>query len=139
MFRGRVTIGQSVQLALWARDVNGLPTLPDVAPTANVYAGNVKLKTFKMPIQDRFQVVGFFSFPLFLGKGLYHTGSIRVRYQYAISGSSFVAEDLFDIVDGGDDDGTGISCFYFRRPLNSFVIIQGEGGRLLRRRNPALP
>lgn len=137
MYRGRTTLGRIVQLGLWCRNASGTPTLPDTAPSARVYKEDGTLvETFKMPINDRYFVTGFFSFGLFLGTGLYAVGRYRVRYQYLLAGVARTDEDSFDVLDGGNGHGLGISSFYYRRPINNFLLIQSEGGRLLRRRSP---
>ncbi len=61
---------------------------------------------------------------------------MRVLYQYEIDSIAFADEDLFEIVAGGTTDGVGISSYYYRRPQQSFVLVQAEGGRLLKKRNP---
>ena len=138
MFRGNFQVGVSVQLAIWTRNAAGTPTLPDIAPTMRIYSASALVLAGKMPIMDRFRVTGFFSYPLYLGKGLWHPGMQRVRYEWIIGGSHYASEDTFQIADGGNDDGIGISSFYYRRAQNSFLLIQGDGGRLVRRRNPSI-
>lgn len=137
MYRGRVTVGEQILLSLWTRNTAGTPTLPSAAPVARLYDEvNVLITAFAMPIHDRFHVTAYFQFNLFLGKGLYEPGKVRVRYAFTVGGVMQHAEDEFEIVSGGSDDGVALSSYFFRRPISSYLLMQGEGGRLLRKRNP---
>jgi len=135
----RYTLGEFVPLSVWCRNLVGTPVLPDAAPIAAIYSDTGKAAEFKMPICDRFRVNGYFAYGLFLGKGIYATGRYRVRYQYVIDGDVFAAEQVFEVIPGGNEDGTGISTHFYRRPQSSFLLMQSMGGRVMRRRNPHLP
>lgn len=138
MYLGRYRVGEYVPLSCWCRTAAGVPTLPDIAPTARLYLNATAIKTLKIPICDKYHVTGFFLHRLFLGNAVFDAGQVRVVYQYALSSTAFSTEDTFEIVEGGSDDGVGISCYVYRRPQQTFVLVQGEGGRLLKKRNPRL-
>lgn len=139
MHVGRYEIGTKVPLTLWCRDNVGTPTMPDANPLATVWSETDKIADFKMPVHDPYRMDGLFKHGLYLGLGAYEPGRYRVLYHYIIGGNFYMGVDEFDVVAGGSDDGTGISMFFYRQPKSDFVLIQSEGGRLLRKRNPQLP
>ncbi len=92
----------------------------------------------RMPIQDRFAVVGFFQYPLLLGS-LFPAGQYRVIYQWTIAGNPFSEVASFEVVGtAGHPDGAGLSMIWYSRPTSDFVLFQTESGRIIRRRNPRL-
>ncbi len=140
MYLGRYRVGEYVTLAVWCRTTAGVATFPDIAPTAIIYTEDASLVTMKMPVCDKYGVRGFFLKPFYVDSrfisSALETGFMRVLYQYEIDSIAFADEDLFEIVAGGTTDGVGISSYYYRRPQQSFVLVQAEGGRLLKKRNP---
>lgn len=138
MYIGRTTIGTYIPLSVWCRNGSQTPVVPDRAPLVSIYSATAKIAEFRLPIRDRYVVTGYFQGRLFLGGGLYSTGPYQARFAYAISGTAYTYSQEWEIVAGGHDDGAGLSMHYFKIPTTSFVIYQGEGGRVLRRRNPTV-
>ncbi len=142
MYLGRYRIGEYVPLAVWCRNAAGTPTLPDIAPTAIIYTDEASLLTIKIPICDKYHQTGFFLRNFYLNSRFVdsdlETGFIRVLYQYTLSSVSYSSEDVFEIIAGGSTDGVGISSYFYRRPQQSFVLVQAEGGSLLKKRNPRI-
>jgi hypothetical protein len=134
-YRGRYIQGDAVQLSVLTRDNARLPTVPDTAPVAAVCLGSEQVATFRLPIVDRFAQRGYFSLPLVLD-ARFVAGSYRVVYQWLLSGVMYSAAESFEVVAGGQGDGAGLAMFYLHRPASDWVLLQTDGGRMIRRRNP---
>lgn len=138
MFLGRYILGDTVPLHVGAVDGNGAPAEPDAAPIAFVNSDSAQVATFKLPICDRYGVTGWFHYPLVLD-ARFAAGHYRVAYQWAISGTRYGGVATFEAVAGGQPDGPGLALFFYRRPSANYLILQTDGGRIVRRRNPRVP
>jgi hypothetical protein len=138
MMRGRYYLGQRVPLTLRATDENGAPVLPSLPPTARVYAGLSLVLALRLPVVDRYQATGVFHYALFLDSR-FAVGRHRVLYQWITPGRTFAEADHFEILPGGHADGAGRALVYYARPGGGdVVLIQTDGGRLVRKRGPRL-
>jgi hypothetical protein len=135
---GRYQQGDIVALSVLCTDANGAPTLPDKAPVAVLCSDTVQVLTIRLPIVDRYTITGFFQHTMQLGTA-FVVGRYRVVYQYTLSGVAYAKADAFEVVAGGHADGAGLAMYYYRRPTSDYVLLQTDGGRLIRRRNPRLP
>jgi len=137
MYRGRYTLGDFVPLSLASRNSSDTPTLPGSAPVADVWSDSAKVLSQKLPIHDRYGTTAFFHHLLQLDSR-FSAGRYRVLYRYKVGSDTKLATDTFEIVAGGHHDGPGIAMHYYHDPGNEVVLLQGEGGRLLKLRNPRL-
>jgi hypothetical protein len=134
---GRYQLGGIVPIAVWARTAE-TPTLPASAPVAEIYADNGDhVATEKLPIQDRFGVTARFAGRVHLD-GRFATGPYRVAYRWTIGSDDFGAVDLFDVLAGGNISGAGIGMYFFRHPGSDYLLMQTDGGRIRRNRNPRI-
>jgi len=139
-YRGRYKLGDHVPLLLLTRSASGTPTLPLDVPYAKVWDNTGTLvHNFFMPIADRFAVTGLFTHNMRLGGRFPTLGMYRVVYFYNLSGSYHgTDEDTFELIAGGDNDGTVISDYFYNRPFASFVVQQLDSGKLVSGRNPRI-
>ena len=137
MYRGRLRLGDEVTIGCLCVDGNGTPTLPDDCPTAKIFnPAGVAVFRQKIPIHDRYAQTGYFQQNVYLGPA-FAIGLYTVGYAYSIGGSTFgLDEDNFEIVPGGDPDGTTESLFFYHRPQADYIVQQLSSGKIKRRRNP---
>jgi hypothetical protein len=129
-------LGEEITVAVQVYDSNGTPQLPDDCPIAKIFnaAGSV-VWTAKIAIQDRYGTVGYFQQNIFLGPA-FAVGPYTVTYSYAVGGNPGSDEDNFEVIAGGDSDGTTESLYFYHRPQADYVIQQLSSGKIKRRRNP---
>lgn len=137
MDMGRYILGDTIGLSCWCRDSSATPTEPDQAPVAVITSESAHVTTLRLPIHDRYGVTGYFHLPLVLDNR-FAAGQYVVTYQYVVGGTAGGDVSTFEIVGGGHTDGPGIGLFYYRRPTSDYCLIQTDGGRIIRRRNPRL-
>jgi hypothetical protein len=136
-FLGRKMQGEKLTLPLLVTDGQGRPAAPDVAPAASIYKDGARVFTVLMPPADRHRTTGLFRYPLFLGTA-FPPGPYQVGYFYRITGSGFSASDNFEVVPGGDPEGTIHSMVYVERPWSRFLVQRTDSGALYFRRGPYL-
>lgn len=136
-WRGRYQLGDIVPLGVRATNGSGTPTVPDQAPVATIVSDSAQVLTLALPIVDRYGITAWFSYPLHLS-GIFAAGTYRVVYDWVIGGTAYGSEDTFEIAAGGDGEGAGLSMFWFGRPTSDFLLLQTDGGRIIRRRNPRI-
>ena len=135
-YLGAKQLGDTVALLLWSRDLDGLPTAPDAAPTVEIWSDDL-IETISLPAYPNSDAKVFF-YELFLSKTAYTPGTYYLHYEYILSGDTLTAMDVLEIRAGGDSEGPGISMHFFRQPAGDFVLMQGRSGRVLRLKNPSL-
>lgn len=137
MFRGRKILGEEIRLGCQTVNSARTPTAPDSAPTFRVYTESGTLTaTGFLPPTERYVVTGLFEYMLALGT-LFATGRYMVRYQYAISSTSYTPEpDTFEVVGGGDTHGQFVSLAFLDRPDADWIVGQTDAGNTLINRNP---
>lgn len=134
MFRGTYQLGDLFALQLLAMGANA-SVEPTNAPRAIIYSTSALIESRLMPVSDSRNVAGRFWFCIPLD-AKYAAGYYFVQYLYIVSGTTKSVLESFRILAGGDAKGTGISMEHFRRPPNNFIILQTDGGLLLRKKNP---
>lgn len=136
-YRSRYQLGDTVQLSVLTTDNAKLPTVPDKVPVAVVSSDTALALSQRLPVQDRYAQTGWFSYPLILD-ARFAVGVYRVVYQWLLSGVMYTKYESFEVVDGGQSDGPGLSIFFFPRPTSNYVLLQCDSGRVIRRRNPRI-
>ena len=138
MFAGRFTLGQRVPLLVRTLNDSGTPTNPTGAPVVVVYdsSGNVA-KSFSLPIRDQGQITGLFLYDFNL-ENSFATGTYDAMINWVVGSTAKARVISFDVVAGGDVDGSGIAMHYFRHPARNFVLLQTDDGKLKKLRNPQL-
>lgn len=134
---GRYTLGQSVPLALVARDPGGAPAPQATPPTATVYHGPTGAVAFAGPLLplDRAGPGLVFGEALRVGAGT-GLGKFFVVYRFRAGASPGLATASFTVVGGGDAGGGVISLYSLDRPEASYVLGQLAGGSLVQGQNP---
>ena len=92
------------------------------------------------PILDRYVATGLFVYPLRLNSS-YTTGRYSATHFYRVTGANNyhgLDVDYFEIVAGGDSDGSIVTQAYWERPEASYLIQQTESGNINLKRNPAI-
>lgn len=139
MWRGRTIIGAELLLGCSCDPSTGTPASPDSAVMMKVYANDGTLMfNNRIPPLDKFAATGIFAYMLPITSA-YSVGRYVVRYSYAISGITYVPDqlDVFEVVDGGDNAGQFLSLFYLDRPDGQdFILGQTEQGSLTISRGP---
>jgi len=110
-------------------------TRPDDAPRAIMWDNSGIIESVRMPICDKRNTAGRFRHFINLD-GKYSAGHHWVQYMYQISSTVRSKIESFQILGGGNVSGSGISMEYFGRPPNAYVLVQTDGGVLVRRKNP---
>lgn len=135
-YRGRRQLGQEIFLAVLTVDGNGTPTIPDNVPTMKIYTGSGTLVLARsIPIFDRYGTTGLFAYRQFLD-GRFASGQYRVTYAWSISGTRYLDEDGFEIVDGGNADGAVLAMTTFVKPQATFIVQDLSSGKTVKGRNP---
>ena len=108
---------------------------PTDAPRAIVYSTSGIVESRLIPVLDSRNVTGRFWLCIPLDSK-YSAGYYWVQYLYVVSGTTKSEIEAFSIRAGGNIRGTGISMEHFRRPPNDYILLQTDGGVLLRKKNP---
>jgi hypothetical protein len=137
MWIGEYQQGDRLPLVLWARTPAGTPTLPDDSPRAIVSSSTGPVLSKQLPAQDQSNSTALFLSDLNLD-GRFGTGLYTVQYIWKISSTVYSSIDTFNILGGGDANGTGIAIEYFSVNPNKFLLVQTDNGTLIRRRNPRI-
>lgn len=137
MYLGRRQLGQRLPLGIQCRDASGTPTAPSVPPFLEIWSGTTLVLSQEMPIRDRYSVTGLFHFKQFLDSR-FAAGFYQVLYHYVVGSHVGIDADEFEIVAGGNDDGSIIAMTYFQKPQAGFIVYQTDAGLVLQGRNPHL-
>lgn len=135
MFRGRRQQGQEVALRVLCLDATHEASWPTEAPTAAIYASSGRIWSGLLPPLDKPGQVGLFGYRLFLNN-LFTTGYYRVIYRYRVGSHRAMGEDSFEVIAGGDPDGSVIGLYQYEQPQGVFVMQQRDGGRMFAGANP---
>jgi hypothetical protein len=136
MFLGHYQLGSLLPLCVWCRTHAGVPTEPDAAPCAHIFAedGSVAYAA-TLPILDRQRITGYFHDRLNLD-GRFSTQRYSILYNYTIATNPLVDQAEFEVVAGGDARGSGISMQLVRQHAADYVLLQSHAGQLERLKNP---
>lgn len=137
MYLGRYFQGQVVPILVQTRNLAGTPTLSDNPPFIDFHGASGKISQVQMPILDRYVVTGLFLYHLFLNSS-FPAGRYRATHFYKTSDYHGVDTDVFEVVAGGDADGSIVTQHYWQRPEATYLIQQTEADSILLRRNPAV-
>ena len=139
MYLGRKQLGDSITLSLLTLNGSGVAAMPQYVPVLKVWSNSAQIFSREMPVVDRYNVPGLFYYQLFLGSD-FTTGLYHINYWWLIDADDYEgsAEDYFEVVAGGDDDGATLAMHYFKRPHADFVVRQTERGDIRAGRNPVL-
>ena len=137
MYLGRYFQGQVVPFLVQTRNLAGTPTLSDNPPFIDFHGDAGKISQVQMPILDRYVVTGLFLYPLFLNAS-FPAGRYRATYFYKTSDYHGLSTDVFEVVAGGDADGSIITQAYWQRPEATYLVQQTEADNILLRRNPSV-
>jgi hypothetical protein len=109
---------------------------PDAAPVAVVLdSGGAVVLAQELPSWKRSRT-RFFA-PLRIDRR-FDLGRYTVTYRYTVGGVPVIAQDVLDVVPGGDSGGEVISLYALDRTKSRFVIAQLGCGRLARGKNPTI-
>ena len=140
MYLGRYFLGQTVHVVIRTTDVNGAPTLPANPPYIDFRSDSAFVRQVQVPILDRYVSTGTFVYPLRLDSS-FTTGRYSATQFWRVTGGNAyngLDVDYFEVVAGGDSDGSILTQFYWQRPEASYLIQQPESGSLTLRRNPSV-
>lgn len=133
----RYQLGDKACVTVQAKDSSNTPALPTAAPVLRVYNTNgAKIAQASMPPLDANGVTGLFQHCLTLDDS-WRIGVYAWRVSGTVSGEDWVETGLFEIVDGGGQDGAVISMFFLETPAGTHMLYQvdSDDGVLLAR-NP---
>lgn len=135
-YLGRYRLGEIVPIILQTLDDSLTPTNPTNAPVAVVYdSSDSAVRSVKLPIMDQADVTGLFHYPLSLDN-VFSAGTHEVIVHFTVGSTIKVVILSFEIVAGGDYDGSGIEMYYFRHPLRNYLLLQTDAGLIRKLRNP---
>lgn len=137
---GRLQQGMELIIVLQCTDDYGTPEDPSALPWVQIYrdAATPELLTSKqMPAEARRVEDGIFRLSLFLDT-LYSTeGRYLVLMKWLDSnGVAHVRTGSFHLLPGGNPDGAVISMYSLIRQDATYLLMQCDSGRLIRKRNP---
>lgn len=139
-YLGRHQLGNTMPVTVLTVDASNLPTAPDVPPVMKIWSGTTLILSAQMPVADRYGTstnTTLFIYPLFLGAS-YAAGLYDVSLTWKIGTFVGVEDGTFEILAGGNADGSIIAMTLYRRPEADFVVWQTNSGKLQRGRGPKL-
>ena len=139
-YLGRYTLGDLVPLYVEVQNTSGTLTNDSPAvPTIDVWSASAKVAAgLRIPVDDRYVVNGLYWYWLSLNDR-FTTGTYTAVSMYRIATTSArISTDVFEVVAGGNVEGAAIGMHYFKVPQTNFVIMQTDGGRIIRLRNPRI-
>jgi len=139
-YLGRYFQGETVHITVQAVDVNGTPTLPQNPPYIDLRSDTALVQQVQAPIIDRYVTTALFVYPLRLNAS-YPAGRYSATHFYRVTGANAyngMEVDYFEVVAGGDSDGSIITQHYWSRPEAVYLIQQTESGNVNLKRNPAI-
>lgn len=143
MWIGRYTVGQSIPLGITTTDGSGAPTMPDSAPTADIYDNGAVAasSTIKLPIFDRYAISAagttncVFGRPYRLDSG-FTVGRYTILYKWIVSAVTYKTVRCFDVIYDTDADGPVTGLFPVPRTTGTIVHYDTESGKVVYGRNP---
>lgn len=135
MSAGRFQLGEDVWLRVQCRDSNRQPAWPTEAPTLVVFSASGLILSRQIPTVDYQGQKGLFGYRLFLNS-IFAAGYYRCLFRYRVGSFQAMEEDSFEVLAGGDPDGSVIALFDYEQPSGDFLLQQRDGGRLFAGANP---
>jgi hypothetical protein len=110
----------------------------DKAPIGAVYSASGKIASIKLSPVDRSTVTGLFAYRLKLDQGSYTSGQYLVAITYTVGSGAYTGsvEFTFQIVDGGNANGSVTSMCEFLRPEAEHIVFGLDVGNVYDGRNP---
>ena len=135
MYIGRFTLGEEVVLPVHATAA-GRPVTPDEAPSVGVYdASGTLVFSALVPGWDRQRSPGLFAYRRRLD-GSFAPGRYAARAAYRAGGVARQRVLHFDVVAGGNADGSVVSMAHLVRPHADYLIRKTDAGKRLFGRSP---
>jgi len=132
----RKQLGEEIDISVVTTDSSGTPSTPTSAPTLRIYNSSfTKVETILMPPSDYPQVIGKFAHTVLLGWS-YAVGRYSWRASYTAGGSSGVQSGYFEIVEGGNADGSIIAIAAMQNPDGTVLVQHTDNDTFLLSRNP---
>ena len=139
MHFGRHRQGEHVTLFCVTRNAAGTATVPTNAPQAVIFnTAGTKITQFRVPVTDKAGQTGVFTHALRLNSDYGTVGVYSVIFYYNILTFAGVDLNTFEIVAGGNADGSVIGLYYYDRPHGKFIVRQLDSGTVTQGRNPRL-
>lgn len=140
-YLGKFQNGDRLPLAVACVDKEGVPTAPDLAPTAKIFIDDGTLQaTVSLPaVHADINSAGAFQglFKIRYLEGGLATDKYYVAYRYYLSGVPYQTEtDSFELVAGGNSAGTVIALAHTPQHGQSVVQYDTEDGNIYLGRNP---
>jgi len=141
MYLGRYQRGSEIYITLQATKQDGVtPDVPESAPFIQVYIdGNppLLLQTVVMSAYQPGAFPGSFRASMFLGNLYTSTGDHFCVVRWVDSdGLPCTQAYRFELIAGGDGNGSIISMTEVVRPDARYLLCQTDAGNLIRRKNP---
>ena len=137
-YRGRYQLGSFLPLTLLCRNSSYTPVVPDDVPRVNIWdASGAKVLCQDMPVLDRYNQTGLFQLQVRIDSTFTTTGIYTAEYQFTLSGSGKIHLDTFEIIPGGNANGSIISIFDYTRPQAKYLVNQADSGTISLSRNPS--
>lgn len=136
MYAGAYQLGDEFVVTFTTTIGDGSPRWPDEAPTVDLWhEGEDLLETVRAAPVERYRQTGIFAFPVFLGFE-HEVGHYAAVIRYTVSSYLYHHVVAFEVMDGGDPDGSNIALREYRKAGGNFVIQHRRSGRIASQRNP---
>lgn len=126
---GKYLLGDKVPLILSTLTSSRVAAAPTAAPTARIYKNAETATTAapSLPIKAKGKATGLFAYEIVLNS-TYSVGVWFVLLKWVVSGTTYKALYRFEIVTGGDADGTPVGLHYFdQRGINHIFWTTDQG------------
>lgn len=139
MYIGRWQLGTYVPLTVLTQAANGAAILPDDQVNLVLFdtATYTRQGPYRLPVVDSVNRPGVFTYGLFLTSD-FSPGRYIVEFRWNVAGYIGLKADIFDVVEGGNSDGSIVSIDFWNRPEADYVIAILDGGKIIQGRNPVL-
>ena len=139
-YLGRFQLGNWLNIRLQCTDINDTPAMPVDAPhlTIRRMSDGVVVYSKEMPVVEKEgTAIGLFEARVRLGSA-FAGGGHTVQMAFTVGADTFIQNHGFDIVAGGNVNGTALSSHYYRRPDANHILYQVEAGRIMQGSNPRI-
>lgn len=139
-YLGRFQQGDEISLAIQCTDAAGTPDDPSEMPTATISLDGdppEAIDVLDLAADQRGVEDGYFRRQLHLGSRYATAGRYIVVFKWLDSDSvARVATASFHLLPGGDGDGAVIAMHSSQKPDASYLLMQCDSGKLIRKANP---
>lgn len=134
MYNGRTENGFELRLHVQCKTAAGIIVEPDSIPTVDIWNAGSKVFSGQMFPEERLNATGLMVCPVYLAA--FTVGTCQCIFRWTYQGFNGVKLGYFEIVPGGNDDGSVIAMFYFETPPGRFLVHQTDRGILKMGKNP---